>query len=290
MIEVDSLSQNNVIYWQNTYPADTFYVYRDTANYNYALIGKVPASDTSLFVDTVRTLYAQNGDPNASSWRYKIAYADTCGGGRRMSPMSPWHQTVFMITNSAGSFNWNFYQIEGENIPVPQVQGYYFEVDSFSTGHYHVVQSLSASSTSYHDTHYASYPHPTWRSTAVGFNCNSTTHRLANGGNNNIYTVRQKSHSNTARQAGQTTNINQVLGNYGQIAVYPNPANNLINIYYAGINNKTNITIYDVTGKIIVQQACTNGSPSQSIDIQNIQAGMYFLEVAGVKKIVTVSK
>ncbi|MFH1005123.1 MAG: SBBP repeat-containing protein, partial [Bacteroidota bacterium] len=65
VVTVDSLSKYNLVIWDKTsYPiADTFFVYRDTANNNYALIGKVPYTSLSQFIDTVRTLYAANGDP-----------------------------------------------------------------------------------------------------------------------------------------------------------------------------------------------------------------------------------
>jgi len=271
MIQVDSLSQNNVIYWDNVYPTDTFYIYRDTANYNYALIGKVSADSLSMFTDTVRHLYAANGDPNASSWRYKIAYLDSCG---YMSPMSPWHETVFMITNNAGIFSWNFYQIENESIPVSQVNSYYFEVDSFSNGHYHIVQTLSASSTSYHDTHYASYSNPTYRSTAVGFNCNSTALRLS--GNNSVDATRVKSHSNTAaRVGGQTTGIKQLLGS-NAVSIYPNPNNGMFTIQLKEYEN-TSVEIYNTIGQRVFTQALQNNLTQ--LDLNSYANGMYQLRV-----------
>jgi len=164
MVSVDSLSQNNIIYWDKTpYTADTFYIYRDTANYNYALIGKVSYDSLSMFIDTVRTLYNANGDPNASSWRYKIAYRDTCGGNNIMSTMSPYHQTMFLI-NSGPVFAWTQYQIEGQIQPIPALQNYLFERDNYSTGNYEIIQTLSASSTLFSDAQYATYlDTATWR-------------------------------------------------------------------------------------------------------------------------------
>jgi hypothetical protein len=281
MVEVDSLSQNNIIYWDKTAfsTADTFYVYRDTANYNYALIGKVPASSLSLFADTVRHLSVTDvngGDPNSSSWRYKIAYGDTCGNGRSISPMSPWHQTVFMITNNSGNFSWNFYQIEGETIPVYQVQGYYFEVDSFSNGHYHIIQSLSSSSTAYHDTHYANYPNPTWRSTAFGFNCTPTS-RLA-GGNNNL-SIRAKSHSNTSRMA-QTTGLNNFSVN--NLTVSPNPSAGYFMVETTS-KEKQVIQLVDVNGKLVLSQFI-NGKTH--IDATNLTDGVYNLTVISNKGVI----
>jgi hypothetical protein len=39
-----------------------------------------------------------------------------------------------------------------------------------------------------------------------------------------------------------------------------------------------------------MQHTCTNGNQTQTIDLQNIQAGMYFIEVGNTRKIITVSK
>jgi hypothetical protein len=184
--------------------------------------------------------------------------------------MSPWHQTVFMITNNSGNFSWNFYQIEGETIPVYQVQGYYFEVDSFSNGHYHIIQSLSSSSTAYHDTHYANYPNPTWRSTAFGFNCTPTS-RLA-GGNNNL-SIRAKSHSNTSRVA-QTTGLNNVV-NTNLVSVYPNPNNGTF-VVETSITEKQNLQIFDVNGKLVLSQII-NGKTQ--IDNTNLIEGVYSVTI-----------
>ncbi len=280
MVEVDSLSQNNIIYWQNVYAADTFYIYRDTANYNYALIGKVPADSISMFTDTVRHLYAANGDPNASSWRYKIAYKDTCGGEARLSPLSPFHQTVFMLNLGSGNFNWSQYQIEGETQPVPQLLSYYFEVDSSSNGHYHIVQTLSASSTSYHDSHYATYPNPTWRSTAVGFNCSPSALRLAGGGNNSPDAARVRSHSNVSDR--HAAGIKQITSENNLINIYPNPNNGSFVIEPSRAAKQT-MQVYDVNGKLVLSQII-NGKTT--IDASSLSEGVYNISIISNEGIV----
>ena len=161
-VTVDSLSQYNVIVWDKTsYPiADTFFVYRDTANNGYGLIGKVPHDSLSQFIDTSRTKYAANGDPNATTWKYKIAVKDTCGN---ISAMSPYHKTLF-IQNNNGNFSWNDYIIEGQPVPVTALQNYLFQRDNFSNGNWVTIQTLSASSLSFTDGAYSTYQNTaTWR-------------------------------------------------------------------------------------------------------------------------------
>ena len=154
-VTVDSLSQYNIIVWDKTaFPiADTFLVYRDTANNAYGLIGKVPYISLSMFTDTARTLYAANGDPNVSSWKYKIAVKDTCGN---ISVKSPYHKTLF-TQNNTGNFSWNNYQIEGQPLPVPALSNYLFQRDNLSNGNWATIQTLSASSLAYTDPQYLTY-------------------------------------------------------------------------------------------------------------------------------------
>ncbi|MFN6037662.1 MAG: PKD-like domain-containing protein, partial [Bacteroidota bacterium] len=152
---VDSLSLNNIIYWDKTNygPMDTFVVYRDISNNNFMPIGKVSYNSLSEFVDTVRTLYSANGDPNVSSWRYKLSVIDSCGNE---SPMSPYHQTMFM-QSTLGNFSWNHYQVEGQPAPVPALQNYFFNRDNLSNGNWNLIQTLSASSTAFTDPSYNTY-------------------------------------------------------------------------------------------------------------------------------------
>ncbi len=281
-ITVDSLSQNNVIYWDNTtYTADTFYVYRDTANYNYVLIGKVPSDSLSMFIDTVRTLYSANGDPNASSWRYKIAYRDTCGGNNIMSPMSPYHQTLFMIRSDA-NFLWSQYQIEGKVQPVPELQNYLFERDNYSTGNYDTIQILSASSTLYMDAQYSAFPNATWRvKTKWGISCTVT----GSSKNRENGTTVNTSHSNSYRM--NSSGINE---SYFEniVNVYPNPSNGKFEVR-SETSEVKGLEVYNVYGeKLYAEQLFY---PKSIILNLNLSDGIYFLRIISdkgiaVKKIV----
>lgn len=62
--------------------------------------------------------------------------------------------------------------------------------------------------------------------------------------------------------------------NKSTIRIFPNPANNFINL--EGIQPQTSFEIYDLTGKIITKGNLEN---SQKIDIQSIKQGVYFLMV-----------
>lgn len=271
MVEVDSLSENNVIYWDKTaLQADTFFIFRDTANYNYALIGRVPNDSLSMFIDTVRALYTANGDPNASSWRYKISYRDSCGA---MSAMSPWHQTLFMI-NGGSSFMWSHYQIEGQNSPVVGLIGYQFERDDNNTGNYVLIQTLSASSTLYTDAQYSTYQNTAnWRVTTKWNTSCTPTMRY---GNNSTQTAIVKSRSNVRNN--RAIGINQNVALRGNIKIYPNPVSDKLNIVLPRESNNCRIVITNVLGDVVKIMSLTAKETVLSTD--NLNNGIYMLKVS----------
>jgi predicted outer membrane repeat protein len=271
MVTVDSMSVNNVIFWDKTNVplADTFLIYRDTANNNYALIGKVPYDSLSEFADTVRTLYAANGDPNVSSWRYKIAVYDTCGN---IGAMSPYHQTMF-FQNSSGNFSWNHYEIEGQSTPVPVLSNYRFKRDDNATGVWNTIQTLSASSTAYTDPNYATYTATAdWRvETQWTVNCNSTF-KLGNG----VMASITKSRSNI-----QNNRVNLgIHENYSvDFSVYPNPAKDQITIQLNSFAKNTCVEICDVTGRTIKKEKIIAGENRITVSTAELCSGIYLVRL-----------
>jgi hypothetical protein len=62
----------------------------------------------------------------------------------------------------------------------------------------------------------------------------------------------------------------------GNIVVYPNPADDIINIEIANINY-TVIEIYNISGKLIYNKGFN--SKSEKIDISGFQRGIYLVKV-----------
>jgi hypothetical protein len=278
LVTVDSLSQNNLIVWDKTQyvSGDTFLIYRDTANNAYGLIGKVPFDSLSLFTDTVRTLYAADGNPNVTSWRYKIAVQDTCGN---ISAKSLYHQSIY-IQNSSGNFSWNDYKIEGQSIPVPALTNYIFQRDNLSNGNYQTIQTLSASSTSYTDLNYSSYAATaTWRvKTVWSISCNAT---IMNPKNPNVFAVNLNSSKSNAFKGNINTAVNS-FANDNLIDVSPNPSSG--NFIVRSLSKIPLVEIYNVIGEKIETQI---GESNQiQINISGNPAGIYFLQVKTEKGII----
>jgi hypothetical protein len=275
-VTVDTASNYNEIYWDKSAFAssDTFLIYRDTSNNAYGLIGKVPYDSLSMFIDTVRTLYAANGDPNASSWRYKIAVEDSCG---QISAMSPYHQTIF-IQHTLGNFSWNDYQIEGQPVPVPDLLNYYFNRDDFSSGTYNTIQVLSASSTAYTDVNYATYAATgRWRTETSWNSTCYFTFRLP-GGNNQVAGAINTSRSNVKSPTaiGIAEHKEEL-----EVAIYPVPAIESLTVEIAERLVETTITLENMLGQVVYTAAAKEAK--NLIDCRKLDAGVYLITVSSAR-------
>jgi hypothetical protein len=278
---VDSLSQNNVIYWDKTLTpaADTFYIYRDTANYNYAVVGKVPYSALSEYTDTARSVcVVVNGDPQVTYYKYKLAYKDTCGN---MSPMSPYHQTVFMY-HTGSLFQWNHYEIEGQTIPVPGLTQYRLMRDNFGTGTYTLAAGASASSTLISDPQYANYVTTAdWR---IETQWNIVCTPVQRQGNNEVMGTIVKSKSNITNN--KTTGVK---GEAVQFAVYPNPSSGVFRVSSGSFKGAASITVTSLLGEVVYAAIITSGR--HEIDLSGHPAGAYLVHITAdrfhaIKKLV----
>src|SRR6185437_4433252 len=132
MVTTDTFFVNNVVYWDKTLytNADSFIVYRLSSG-TYLYIGAV-SKDSSQLTDTKRSIGGPNGgDPNITSWRYKLAIKDTCGN---ISAMSPYHETVNIQQNNQ-NLSWNAYAVESPQ--TNPVNSYEVLRDSLGIGDWH---------------------------------------------------------------------------------------------------------------------------------------------------------
>lgn len=63
----------------------------------------------------------------------------------------------------------------------------------------------------------------------------------------------------------------------GEIAIYPNPSNNIFNIKLTNVN-EFNYSVTDLTGKLVIDNIRVNGN-QHSLDMTTFSAGMYFLNL-----------
>ncbi|AWM13396.1 T9SS-dependent M36 family metallopeptidase [Flavobacterium sp. NRK F10] len=69
--------------------------------------------------------------------------------------------------------------------------------------------------------------------------------------------------------------------NTDMFKVYPNPANNNLNISILNYSGKLNIQLFDLNGRVVVEQKVDSFNLESTINIQSLQAGVYMLKVQG---------
>jgi hypothetical protein len=273
MVSTDSFFVNNIIYWDRTLyqHVDSFIVYRLSAGV-YLQIGAT-SNDSNQLTDLKRNIGGPNGgDPNISSWYYKLAIKDTCGN---ISPMSPYHETVnFQQSNQ--NLIWNAYTIESPQ--TNPVNNYEVWRDSLGIGDWHIFVNTSGLSTT--DPSYASYPNANYRTDATPFSCTSNEARLVNPNSPFAAKVRSHSNVNNNRNAG----IKQFANTNEQVTIYPNPNNGLFNLSISRVpsgsfdNEKTNsIEVCNTVGACVHRQIAT--SPNCQIDLSGLNEGVYQLSI-----------
>jgi hypothetical protein len=61
------------------------------------------------------------------------------------------------------------------------------------------------------------------------------------------------------------------------INLFPNPATDQLNVFVEGVDKKTEIKVYNVVGKLVIQQG--SGSPLTQLSIANLSPGFYLVHV-----------
>jgi hypothetical protein len=70
----------------------------------------------------------------------------------------------------------------------------------------------------------------------------------------------------------------EILESSNQLKIYPNPANNYINIL--SVEDVVDIKVYSLQGKLMLQQQITNG---EKLNVLDIPDGMYILYITDRK-------
>ena len=77
--------------------------------------------------------------------------------------------------------------------------------------------------------------------------------------------------------------------NSSEISIYPNPSTGNFNLNISNVNTASvDVEITDVSGKVILSNAynTNNGSINESINISNVDDGVYIVRVNGGQSIV----
>ncbi|MDX1348947.1 MAG: T9SS type A sorting domain-containing protein [Putridiphycobacter sp.] len=72
------------------------------------------------------------------------------------------------------------------------------------------------------------------------------------------------------------------------IVVYPNPANDILNVSIENLPTEGSITIYDIAGKVVSTTAIRNGK--NQVNVTALNAGVYFYTIRSNKDIIETKK
>ena len=243
-VEFDTVTWKNSINWTNNLPgnADSVRVYKEDG-INWVPIGTVD-KDTTHFLDTA-------SNPQAQSYSYKIAVIDTCGNE---SALSAYHKTITLLSaydqpSNTYGFTWSEY----EGLVVSYY--YLYGIDAFNN--VTLIATVNGSVTMYNYVN----PNPAFIKYYVGFetpDCNGTKANVI---------VK----SNWIIKDPLITGIQEVVSL--PFTVYPNPANDQINISLE--KEVFNVQILTTLGQVLLTESNT-----KVLNISNLSKGMYTISVS----------
>ncbi|MES2566909.1 MAG: T9SS type A sorting domain-containing protein [Bacteroidota bacterium] len=268
MVSLDSVFANNIVFWDKTVNSkiDSFIIYREVSTNNYRRIGAQHYSKLSRFIDTVRSVGPANGDPNITSYRYKLQLRDSCGN---YSAKSPYHNNFYFTTVSNGSFIWNAYEVQGQ--PATPVSTCDLLRDNFGTNTWTVVGSCAGTQNNLNDPSFALFPNAVWRIDGLGFNCNPTYKTTQiNKSKSNV--------KNNFNVGGLPTGVKNNELNF-TVILAPNPATTeLIISFSQEVKEITSVLVMDVLGKVISSYEINEGLVS-TIPVNELSNGVYFIKI-----------
>jgi len=283
MVTVDSLGNNNEIYWDKAlYPMlDSMIILRQTSTNVYKRIGAVSKNALSMFIDTIRSVGPANGDPNISTYRYKLQMRDSCGN---YSQPGLWHNTVY-FTNSNGTFFWvNNYTIEGSPLPTNPVVNYSLMVciNPTVSPNFLVVGVTAGNQNSLTDPNYSTYQATAdWRVEAnLGYQCQPTLKAQSPM----VKATKSRSNIQNNRTIGIKKNNFSFPVNF-----YPNPVKGTLYINFgAPIETDLELDLQNVLGQTVMVSKIA--SQNASFSVLHLEKGIYLASIKQEGKAIAVKK
>jgi uncharacterized repeat protein (TIGR03803 family) len=255
MVTADTASKHNIVVWNPSrfFNIDSVKVFYFNSIGSWQMVGEALAS-AAMYTDTT-----PGNNPNINTVRYLILGVDSCHN-EEIVPFSKWHSTLYINYNyTSGRFSWSStqYQIEYNSSAVAY---YVLYRDSNSTGNWLPVDSVNGNSYTITDPGYAIYPHARWFIAA------------------RLHTNACASPHSNQRKNG-TTGIQELIDKKKLASIYPNPANDILNIKLSTAD-KPSIQITDITGRVILE---SNSSETQNnivpVNVSALSAGVYFVRI-----------
>lgn len=262
-VTADTLSTHNIVVWEKPnllLSIDSFYVFKELTTNQYSHIASIDVDSLSLFHD-----YTSN--PNTTNFKYKIATKNICGS---ISQQSLFHNTIHLQHFGNGNFQWTNYTIENTTNPI---QSYNFYRDNQGNGNFQLINVIPGNNNSYTDVDFNLYPNAKYRVEAIWLNgqvCSPS--KSFNSILSNIKNI------GTADINGDT---------FEMFDIYPNPTFDVINVSSKVLLNSKYI-LFDESGRILKDGNLD--SINTKIGIDDLEIGIYFLQMENIKTIFKIMK
>jgi PKD repeat protein len=260
MITVDSITNQSVIVWEKDVSTAIFGygIYKESSfnSNNYLQIAIVPYDSLSEYTDI-------NSDAEVLAERYRISIIDTCFGETSLSSaVRAIGLKVFPGIGVQRSLSWNSYVGDNQNIT---------QYNIYSGPDYNqltLIDAVPANINNYIDGN-----------PVYGLNTVYRVYADLSSACESIRAIRNKSLSNG------TGNIqNPFVNSIGEISdidvfdfnIFPNPNNGLFTLVLSD-NNATIASIYDITGKLLVQEKLMG--KTNTMNLQALSRGTYIVQV-----------
>lgn len=79
------------------------------------------------------------------------------------------------------------------------------------------------------------------------------------------------------------TGLAEVKENELEFKLYPNPANEQVNVVFSNLDERAVLSVFDLQGRLVAKQDITKGQKETRINVSNLNAGMYYIKLQGVK-------
>lgn len=252
VVTTDTTTGKNLIVWEKSgiKHAKEYKIYRETSTPGtYQHIGTKASNQFSTFEDV-------NSNPQAQSYKYKLTVVDSCN---REMPLdsSDAHQTVHVsfnvLSNNTIYISWIPY--------VGKPYTTYTIKRSNNNGPFVQIAQVGSSVTNYNDTNPPS-----------GVNSYRVEIQVPGGCTPTAKTTAYNTIISNAAVAWHTGVGN--IESYQKLNIYPNPANNMINI--DGVEQVESISISDITGRVIKTVRLINGRDNE-VNVADLPSGTYII-------------
>ncbi|MBL0328368.1 MAG: T9SS type A sorting domain-containing protein [Bacteroidetes bacterium] len=256
-VTTDLLLNQNIIIWEKdtTYTAPYLIQKETTTMGVYSTIATVMNNDTSAYVDSI-------SNPMIQAFKYRIATTDSCGLGTYA--YGNVHKTIHLLTSTSSSTGY------------PQLS--WSAYSGFSFGTYYIFRGTSPSTMTLYDSISASFNSYTDIAAISGMNYYSVSVIPASPCQPSR-TMNMYSYSNVSPVT--FTGINEY--EFNQLAIGPNPANDILNFTLGNISADIQIDIIDITGRLILSKSFKNVN-QDVISLNEIANGSYIVRFISENK------